>query len=75
MRIIKRLILWFLIILRLPVTFIRMARAYHYAKYMDLQMSHDGEVTLKLESGESIRYIRGNGLNLIKFIGAFNDRR
>lgn len=73
--IIKRLILWFLIILRMPVTLYRMARAYHYAKYMDLQMSHDGDVILRLESGESIRYIRGNGLNIIKFIGAFNDRR
>lgn len=73
--IIKRLILWFLIILRMPVTLLRMARAYHYAKYMDLQMSHDGDVILRLESGESIRYIRGSGLNIIKFIGAFNDRR
>jgi len=75
MKVIKRVILWVLIIMRLPITFIRMARAYHYAKYMDLQMRHDGDVILRLESGESIRYIRGNGLNLIKFIGAFNDRR
>lgn len=59
----------------MPVTLLRMARAYHYAKYMDLQMSHDGDVILRLESGESIRYIRGSGLNIIKFIGAFNDRR
>lgn len=52
-----------------------MAVAYRYARYMDLHMSHDGEVTLRLESGEAIRYIRGSGLTLFKFMGAFNDRR
>lgn len=52
--ILKRLILWVLIILRMPVTIYRMARAYHYARYIDLQITHDGEVTLRLESGESI---------------------
>ena len=73
--IIKRVILLVLILLRMPVTIYRMAVAYRYARYMDLHMSHDGEVTLRLESGEAIRYIRGSGLNIIKFIGAFNDRR
>ena len=75
MRFIKRLILWVLIILRLPVTVYRMAVAYRYARYMDLRMSHDREVTLRLESGEAIRYIRGSGMTLFKFMGAFNDRR
>lgn len=73
--ILKRLMLWVLIILRMPVTIYRMVRAYHYARYIDLQITHNGEVTLRLESGEAIRYIRGSGLTLFKFMGAFNDRR
>lgn len=71
----KRLLLWLLILIRIPWTVCRFFRAYHYAKYIDLQVSHNGVVTLALESGESISYVRGNGLTIIKFIGAFIDRR
>jgi hypothetical protein len=73
--IIKRLLLLFLIVIRIPWTVFRFFRAYHYAKYIDMQISHNGVVTLALESGESISYVRGSGLTILKFIGAFIDRR
>lgn len=70
-----RIIIFILIILRLPVTVYRFFRAYHYALYIDHLVTHSGAVTLALESGEKISYVRGKGLTLLKFIGAFNDRR
>lgn len=70
-----KLAIFCLVILRLPWTIYRFLRAYHYACYIDRRVTHEGLVTLKLESGESISYVRGKGINIIKFMGAFRDRR
>jgi hypothetical protein len=67
--------LWFLLLIRLPWTVYRFFKAYSYACYIDRRVTHNGKVTLSLESGESISYMRGSGINLFKFIGAFIDRR
>ena len=73
--ILKRLLLWFLILIRMPWTVARFFKAYHYALYIDRRVSHNGLVTLKTEAGDTISYHRGKGLTLIKFMGAFRDRR
>lgn len=70
-----RTLIFILIILRLPVTVYRFFRAYHYALYIDRMVSHDGQVTLATPYGDTISYVRGKGLTLLKFIGAFNDHR
>lgn len=72
--IIKHLLLWFLILVRMPWTVARFIKAYSYALHIDRRVSHNGLVTLKTEAGE-ISYFRGKGLTFFKFIGAFHDRR
>ena len=72
--IIKHLLLWFLILVRMPWTVARFIKAYSYALHIDRRVSHNGLVTLKTEAGE-ISYFRGKGLTFFKFIGAFRDRR
>ena len=69
-----RLALFFLILIRLPWTIYRFFRAYHYARYIDHSITHDGAVILTTPYGQQIKYIRGRGLTLFKFLGAFNDR-
>ena len=72
--IIKHLLLWFLILVRMPWTVVRFIKAYSYALHIDRRVSHNGLVTLKTEAAE-ISYFRGKGLTFFKFIGAFDDRR
>lgn len=67
--------IWFLMLIRLPWTIARFIKAYNYAKWVDRRVTHQGEITLSLESGERVTYIRGNGVTLLKFLGAFRDRR
>jgi len=74
MIILLRTALFFLIIIRLPWTVYRFFRAYHYALYIDRNITHDGAVILTTPYGQKIQYVRGRGLTLFKFIGAFNDR-
>jgi hypothetical protein len=70
-----RALILILVILRLPWTIARFFKAYEYALWIDRRVTHDGVVTLSLESGDRISYIRGSGLNLWKFWRAFRDRR
>ncbi len=70
-----RLAICSLLFIRLPWTIARFFKAYHYACWIDRRVTHSGKVTLSLETGESISYNRGSGINLFKFIGAFIDRR
>lgn len=72
--IIKHLLLFILILIRMPWTVARFIKAYSYALHIDRRVSHNGLVTLKTEAGE-ISYFRGKGLTFVKFIGAFRDRR
>ena len=73
--ILKRLMLWFLILIRIPWTVARFFKAYHYALHIDRRVTHNGLVTLKTEAGDTISYHRGTGLTFLKFMGAFRDRR
>lgn len=70
-----RLLILLLVIIRFPVTVYRFFRAYHYALYIDRRVTHGGQITLATPYGDTISYVRGKGLTLLKFIGAFNDRR
>ncbi len=71
----RHLLIFILILIRMPWTVARFFKAYFYALYIDRRVTHDGLVTLKTDADDTISYHRGKGLTLIKFMGAFCDRR